>query len=143
MDGLDDFARSFADALFAAIPELRGHARAEEGRLLIEIRPDPAREDCGFGVTTENEEITVWFGMFHDHFEWPDCDDGVFGNPITFILSVMSDETLVEDWTLDGTWVRSGTLSATEEPDLEDMKPGHVVHIRSWSGSRDRTIRGR
>ena len=52
----------------------------------------------------------------------------------------MADETLIEDWTLDGKWSGSSILAATEEPDLRGMKPGSVVYIRSWSGARDRVI---
>lgn len=54
----------------------------------------------------------------------------------------MADETLIEDWTLDGRWSRSSVLAATEEPDLSGLRKGHVVFIRSWSGARDRTLRG-
>ncbi len=54
----------------------------------------------------------------------------------------MADETLIEDWTLDGRWSRSSVLAATEEPDLSGLRKGHVVFIRSWSGARDRTFRG-
>ena len=143
MDGLDDFSRSFADALFAVVPALRDHARAENGVLLIDLEPGPTRQDCKFWISTDCGEITVGFGMFHMHFDWPDRDDVWPSNPIGFIRSVMADETLIEDWTLDGKWSGSSTLAAAEEPDLHGMEPGHVVFIRSWSGARDRTIRGR
>lgn len=143
MNGLDDFSRSFADALFAAVPSLREHARAENGLLLIDLKPGTGRQDCEFWVSTAGEEITVGFGMFHTHFDWPVRDDVWLSAPIEFIQSVMADETLIEDWTLDGKWSGSGVLAADEEPDLEDMQPGHVLYIRSWSGARDRTIRGR
>lgn len=142
MDGLDDFARSFADALFAAVPDLRDHARAEKGVLLIDLKPGPTRPDCEFWISTDDEEITVGFGMFHMHFDWPVRDAWPESDPIKFIQSVMSDGTLIKDWTLDGKWTGSGILAATEEPDLRSMKPGHIVYIRSWSGARDRTICG-
>lgn len=143
MDELDDFARSFADALFAAVPDLRDQARAEKGVLLIDVKPGPARQDCDFWISTDGEEITVGFGMFHMHFDWPVREDVWPSDPIEFIRSVMADDTLIEDWTLDGKWSGSSVLAATEEPDLQGMRPGHVLYIRSWSGTRDRTIRGR
>ncbi len=143
LEGLDDCARSFADALFAAVPELRDHARVEKGVLRIDVRPGPPRQGCDFWISTDDGEITVGFGMFHMHFDWPDGEDVWPSDPIQFIRSVMSDETLIEDWTLDGKWSGSGILAPTEEPDLQGMKPGHVIFVRSWSGARDRTIRGR
>jgi hypothetical protein len=140
MDGLDDFSRSFADALFAAVPDLRDHARAEKGLLLIDLEPGPERQDCRFWISSDDAEITVGFGMFHTHFCWPLPDQWPENDPIKFIQSLMADETLIEDRTLDGKWSRSSILAATEEPDLRGMKPGSVVYIRSWSGARDRVI---
>lgn len=142
MDGLDDFSRSFADALFAAVPSLRDYARSENGLLRIDLRPGPERQDCEFWVSTDGEEVTVGFGMFHMHFDWPVRDAWPESDPIEFVQSVMSDETLIEDWTLDGKWSGSSIAAAADEPDLKGMRPGHVVYIRSWSGRRDQTIRG-
>ena len=141
---MDDFARSFAAALFEAAPELQQYARADHGLLLIDLSPGPARSDCEFWVSTDDEEITVGFGMYHQHFDWlvpepywPEND------PIKFIKSVMSDETLIEDWTRDGKWTGSRVLRADDEPDTKDIEPEQVVYIRSWSGARDRTILGK
>ncbi len=142
MDGLDSFSSSFADALFSAIPELLTHARVENGLLLIDLKPGLERSNCEFWISTAGEEITVGFGMFHMHFDWPARDGSRWSDPIRFVQSVMSDETLIEDWTLAGKWSGSGVLSATEQPDLSGMEPEHVVYIRSWSGARDRTIHG-
>ncbi len=139
MIGLDDFSRSFADALFAAVLSVRGYARSQNGRLLIDMKPGAERQDCEFWVSTAGEEITIGFGMFHAHFDWPALDLSLESDPIKFVQSVISDATLIEDWALDGEWSGSSILGAAEEPDLTDMKPGHVVHIRSWSGDRDRT----
>lgn len=143
MDGLDDFSRSFADALFAAVPSLRDHARSENGRLVIDLEPGRERRDCEFRIDTDGEEGTVCFGMFHMHFHWPVREGWPPNDPIQFVQSVMSDEALIEDWTLDGKWTGSSILAATDEPDLQGMQSGQVVYIRSWSGGRDRTIRGR
>jgi hypothetical protein len=143
MDGLDDFSRFFADALFEAVPSLRDYARSENGVLRIDLKPGPVRQGCEFWISTDSEEVTVGFGMFHMHFDWPVRDAWPESDPIKLVQSVMSDETLIEDWTLDGEWSGSSILAATDEPDLTGMQPGHMVYIRSWSGDRDRTIRGR
>ena len=143
VDGLDDFAQSFAKALFAVAPELRAHARAHDGALEIELTPGPARPDTTFWISTADREVTVGFSMFHTHFKWPPHADSWTRDPIEFVLSLMADETLVEVWTLNGAWYLSRILAADEEPDLTRMQPGHVVHLRSWSGARDRTIRER
>lgn len=141
--GLDAFAQSFAAGLFAAAPELRAHAHAQDGALEVGLAPGPARTDAGFWISTADQEVTVGFGMFHMHFDWPPRDDVRPSDPVAFVRSLMADETLVEDWTLDGRWAGSSILAANDEPDLKGMQPGHVVYVRSWSGARDRTIRGR
>ncbi len=78
--------------------------------------------------------------MFHMHFDWPVREPVWPNDPIAFVRSVMADETLIEDWTLQGRWTGSRILAAGEEPDLAALPPGHVLHVRSWSGARDRTI---
>jgi hypothetical protein len=142
MDGLDDFSRSFADALFAVVPSLRDYARSENGLLLIDLMPGAERQGCKFWVSTDSEEVTVGFGMFHMHFDWPVRGAWPESDPIEFVQSVMSDKTLIEDRTFDGKWSGSSILAATEESDLQDLKPEDVIYIRSWSGARDRTILG-
>lgn len=141
-DGLDEFSRSFADALFAEFPELRAAAKVENGLLQIELKPGLDRPDCVAWVSTQGGEITIGFGMFHAHFDWPARQPWPEDDPIRFLRSLMREETLIEDWTLDGRWSGSGILATDEEPDLSGMRPGHVVYVRSWSGARDRRIQG-
>lgn len=143
LEGLHDLSRSFAKALFAALPKLREHARANEGVLRIELEPAPARPTCGFWISTDDNEVTVGFGEYHAHFEWPPTSGHVLDDPIEFARSILSDEFVVVDWTRDGDWKRSRVSRAGEEPDLADLRPGDVVHVRSWSGAHDREIRGR
>jgi len=122
---------------------MRDHARVEHGHLQVRLEPGSKREDCNFWISTDDEEITVGFGiMFHEHFGWPVQDNDWQDDPIEFIRSLMSDEILIEEWTLDGKWTQSSTLAATEQPDLNGIKPGHVVYIRSWSGTHDQKICG-
>ena len=94
---LNDFSRGFAEALFRAIPSLERDAsvdsnpRADSGSLLVKLTPNPAVPDRLFWVSTHNQEVTVGFGDFHTHLEWPDEYD----DPITFIQDLISERTLV------------------------------------------------
>jgi hypothetical protein len=146
MDKLNEFSGQFAEALFESFPWMREHARvevrdgAERGVLVVEVTPAPIRPDCTLWVSTDGDEITVGFGMFHTHFDWlssaePDRDD-----PIGFIRDLVDDKILIEDWTKGGEWSGSSTLGQGEEPDLTKMAADNVVTIRSWSGRFDRTI---
>lgn len=144
MEGLDDYSRGFAEDLFGALPRLRESAKVEEhGTLLVELSPGRERLYCDFWLSTAGGEVTVGFGMFHAHFDWPPFDSSTPGlDPIAFVRSLIEDETLIEDWTLSGEWTGSSTLSSDEEPDLTNLEPDHVIYIRSWSGKRDRIIKG-
>ena len=149
INGLNDFAGDFARALFEAFPWLRDHARLHEvegvqpGSLLVEFDPPPPRKDCTFWISTDRDEITVGFGMFHSHFEWPRAEaDDWWEDPLTFIRDLTEDRVLIEDWTKDGKWSGSSTLAADAEPDISKLTTDHVVLIRSWSGRLDRTISG-
>lgn len=146
---LNEFSASFAQVLFEAFPALEAfgtidpHAEAVSGSLLVEFSPPPAREDCLFWVSTDCEEITVGFGLFHTHFAWPQPDDDPYWeHPIDFMRDLMNDRILVEDWLKDGAWAGSSTLKADQEPDLSGLEADQVVMIRSWSGTRDRIIAG-
>jgi hypothetical protein len=146
---LNDFAAAFAQTLFEAFPWLREHARLHEvegvqpGSLLVEFDPPPRRDDCTLWITTDQDEITIGFGMFHAHFAWPrpEGDDG-WEDPLTFLRDLTDDRLLIEDWTKGGKWSGSSILAAGSEPDLSGLTPDHVILIRSWSGSFDRTISG-
>lgn len=149
LPGLNDFASAFAQALFEAFPWLRDHARLHEvegvqpGSLVVEFDPPPPRKDCTFWITTDQDEITVGFGMFHGHFAWPrPTADDWWEDPLDFIRDLTEDRVLVEDWTKGGKWSGSSTLAADAEPDVSGLMPDHVVLIRSWSGRLDRTISG-
>ena len=143
--GLNPFSAEFATHLFAAQPWLEEHAHldphpgADEGALRILYSPPPVREHCELWISTSDGEVTIGFGMFHTHFDWPPYDDD--HEPLAFLAGLLEDRTLIEDWTLDGKWSGSTTLARGEEPDLAKMEPEHVVHVRSWSGALDRTYR--
>ncbi len=86
MKSLSDFSLSFYRELIRRIlslepqPVIDPHPEVDESSLLIEFSPPPIREHCQFWVSTNEEEVTVGFGLFHMHFEWP-CppDQGFWG----------------------------------------------------------------
>ena len=142
-EGLDAFSASFAEPLFAALPELRDHARVENGILTVEVAPPPAREDAHLWIDTDCDEVTVGFGMYHTHFDWPCAaapDDPYYAHPITLVRSFVTGEIRIAVRFRDGRWAASSLLDPGEEP--EPPAAGEVVHIRSWSGDDDRNLTG-
>jgi len=149
MDKLNRFSDDVARALFEALPWMRVHARVEAreggegGVLMIQLSPPPVREHCDFWMSTENDEVTVGFGMFHTHFEWPaPVDNPFWESPVKFICELVADRILIEDWSRRGEWSRSSILHQEERPNLSSMQPEDVVTIRSWSGAHDERFSG-
>ena len=147
MKGLSDFSLSFFRELIRRIPWLESrsvidpHPEVDEGSLLIDFSPPPIREHSQFWVSTNEGEVTVGFGMFHMHFEWPCPSDQEFWeDPVDFILDLVEERVLIEDWTKNGKWSGSSILKRGEQPDTSEMDEDNKIHIRSWTGVFDRTI---
>jgi hypothetical protein len=141
LDGLDDFSRSFAEALLRTFPEFAPHATNDRGVLLIELSPGVSRPDCAFYVSTDGDEITVGLGIFHTHIDWPARNPGeLWGDPIAFIRALTADELLIVNRFRDGKWAGSTTITAAEALGPIEIAPGDTAHVRSWSGAADRSI---
>ncbi len=148
IENLDEYGSAFARVLFEAFPWMKEHARCEGasqsggGSLLVEFSPPPTREHHQLWVSTDGGEVTIGFGMFHTHFDWPSYeDDGEYWeDPLDFLRKLMEDNVLIEDWTREGKWSGSSTLVRGEDPDTEGMESDHIVYVRSWSGKLDRVL---
>lgn len=144
---LDDYSAAFAAELFRVFPWMKDHVRrvrpgqAHTASLELEYAPCPDREGCLFWISTTGGEVTVGFGMFHTHFDWPRFEgDDHWENPLTFIDDLIAERLLVEDRTQDGKWSGSRVIRFNEEPDLSGAPKDCVVTIRSWTGQHDHTI---
>ncbi len=142
--GLNQFSREVAVELFHQFPWLEQHAEVEgesangNGLLVIKYSPLPIREHCELWIATENDEVTVGFGIFHMHFPWPkEEDDPYWEDPVDFLRGLFEDRILIEDWTKSGKWTGSTVLVDGASPDLSGMEAEHEVFIRSWSGKLD------
>jgi len=147
IDGLSEYASGFAGRLFESFPWLEEHAKVDPhpetdaGSLLVEYSPEPIRELCQLRISTDRGEVTIGFGRFHSHFDWPRPDDDEWWeDPLAFLADLIEERTLIQDWTKGGKWSGSSTLERGAEPDLTDMGQDNLVHVRSWTGSWDRTI---
>lgn len=144
---LDDYSAAFAAELFRVFPWMKDHVRrvrlgqARTTSLEVEYSPCPDREGCLFWISTAGGEVTVGFGTFHTHFDWPRFEsDEHWEDPLTFIDDLIEERLLVEDRSEVGQWSGSGVLRFNEEPDLSGAPKNCIVTIRSWTGQHDRTI---
>jgi len=139
LSALDAFSRSFAAELLQAFAQLENHASARDGVLKLELSPGTPRADCHFYVSTEDGEVTVGLGnYYHSHFDWPPAERGrTWDDPIAFIRALIAEELLIVDRFRDGKWTGSSTMAPEE---VLQISPGETVHVRSWSGARDRAL---
>lgn len=145
-DVLDEFAGSFAQALFAEHPDWVEFSRAEtvEGKapdLVVEVPSPHSGDSPKLTIYTENSEITVCFDFYHRHFDWPTLDQDSSLNPLTFIAKVLrEDVAAVSAWN-DGQWAGSWLINRDERiAPPENFPPMKTIRIRSWNGRLDQDL---
>ena len=135
---LNRFSHQFAEILFSQFPmltEYSKHDTAHPGSLLVELSAPIERPDAKLWVCTDNEEVTVGFGLYHEHFDWPsDPPD----DPMTFIRLILSDKLLIYSLYRGGKWAQSTTFKPDERLDRSSLKEGDRITILSWSGRLDK-----
>jgi hypothetical protein len=124
-----------------------------DGYLLVKI-PVPAKgllpealipPDRGFlNVYSSDDEITVAFDYFHEHFDMFAGEDETenFKQAVEFIQSIL-DEKVCIVVVLNGIeWCGTTSLDAGDKPDLSDWKSLSLdcedVYVRSWYGKYNR-----
>ena len=141
-DLLDEMSTNFAAALFGCRPEWRafakmGQAEGEPESWLELHVPSPAGETLI--VTTDDGEVTVAFGGYHEHFTWPALQDETHGDPIDFIDAIVTEQIYVasarDSSRTHGAWL----MRPGESLPRGDYTLGGATDIsaRSWLGAYD------
>ena len=142
LDELNPFAREVATVLFRELPQLRAHARvddcdhAEPGSLLIEL-PQPCSGDL-LSITTENQEVTVIFDRWHEHFG--ELEEGTAEQTlaaVAWLRAFFADEVRIVVHMDGEQWRGSSCLPASEFLELGN---GTDSYARSWSGAKDARV---
>lgn len=126
-----------------AKPELLPHASVvagEEGFALVLSIPAPnPKPKYPLCITTENEELTWFFGGWHGHYEAD--TEAQIAEVFAQIDDVFRDRVLALAYARDGKWA-GGTLAKTREQIFTGYFEGFPgsVEVRSWTGSRDEDI---
>jgi hypothetical protein len=142
---LDEVSEDFARACFAAYPDWRERAvvnsRPDDAEGYLEITvPNPA----GSGnllILTDDEEVTVCFGGYHSHFDWPPADDpiGTHNEPMAFIAAVLADQLIAGSAWNGETWCGSWIGRPGEAHPIGDnaLAGATTIRLRSWTGAHD------
>ena len=142
---LDEVSEDFARACFAAYPDWREHAvvisRPDDPEGYLEITvPNPAGS-ARLLIYTDDEEVTVCFGDYHSHFDWPSAEGPAetHNEPIAFIAAVLADQ-LIAGSAWDGeAWCGSWIERPGETRPIGDyaLAGATMIRLRTWTGAHD------
>lgn len=110
-DSLDELSRSLADRLFGQFPEWESKAvalavqGAIQGDVLQVTVPQPGSERV-LWICTENDEITIEFGMWHEHIGvFMGISEGeAIEQALDLIQRIIDERSVVKVMYRDGKW---------------------------------------
>lgn len=147
---LNEYSRRFADVLFAAYPEWREGASmddtegVDEGSLVVQVSPPQPRDiKWPLHISTDGDEVTVGFDIYHRHFSRYAHDEEAesFAEALAFIADLLAERVAVISWWNGDEWRGASTFV----PGAEDGTPSWArnattARVRSWGGTYDRDI---
>lgn len=147
-EALDEFSRKFLEWLRQRRPELAEVAAVDEqwtslpNPLVIRLHP-PQADLPELEISSENEEVTLFYDRWHAHFGfWGDQpDEAGFQEALDSLDEILQERVAItvamvaDEWRGSHTW-RPG------EP-LPEPPLGGMVYIRSWRGTFNREERAR
>jgi hypothetical protein len=146
---LDELSRLFAEKLFERYPEWEAAARhCPEQPLSFCVEWDSPVKGRSIGCTTENGEITVFFGGWHGHYgDWRgENDQEAVEEALRDVADILNDRAIVEATYRVGDCTGAGLVWLGEnEPSsyviAADAKvsdeSSEETRIQSWSGRLD------
>ncbi|WP_309646628.1 hypothetical protein [Phenylobacterium sp.] len=143
---LDEISRSFAEALFALYPQWRhlGVAQREQGddHAYLELNVASPGGKERLLISTEGGEVTVDFGGYHSHFDWPPPEEDLLGHsnePMAFIAGILTDQLFAASAWSGTEWRGSWPTSPGQKVPTADyvLAGAKTIRVRSWSGQQD------
>ena len=141
-DSLTPHSRRFAAVLFHAHPAFLEHARLEAGddqehhTFLVEVPPPAANRPALF-IDTYDDEVTVRFESWHEHFPlFPDdSEPEAFQEALQCIAGILSEDIAIAVSMKDNKCIGAHKLAPDES--LPALPDGGWLYVRSWRGTRD------
>jgi hypothetical protein len=141
---VEDPVRTSAEVLFQAFPEWRELVRREVDRfgseyVLVEVTPPPAANvDEGLWIDTWNDEITVGFDGYHEHFDEWAGESSPFGtqSALEFVQQIVEERVAFLSLWHDDRRVGDEVMNAgepVEPPTSTDTYDR--IRVRSWRGA--------
>ena len=141
---MEDSVRTSAEELFEAFPEWRSLAKREVDEwgseyVIVEVTPPPAANvDEGLWIDTANDEITVGFDCYHEHFyEWAgkSCPFGI-QSALEFVKQIVEERVAFMTFWRDGRCVGGEVMYAGEPVEPSTSTDTYDrIRVRSWRGT--------
>jgi hypothetical protein len=141
LNQLNPHSRRFAVALLQRHPTWRQlfavatFEGADPGTLFVEV-PAPHPRGAPLFIGTDAEEITVSFGIWHDHFgSWTgDADKVAVRQALDTIDDILAERMLIVAALNGEQWRASWTVAPGDE--IDTGRGGRTL-VRSWLGTYD------
>jgi hypothetical protein len=140
LDLLDARSRRFAEALLDEFPEWAPYMQpapyeGAKGTLLVRV-PAPHPGGTELVIETENDEVTVSFAGWHEHYgAWAGETEDESTRAALDAMRDIVEERLLAVMAMDGEQWRSGWRVAPGEP--VETRHGQQTRVRSWRGTYD------
>ena len=139
---MNAFSSRFKSFLLKQRPSWDRYLKTNDDVSLVVEFPCPNPQvERGLLVTTDAEEVTVYFDTGHEHFNsygsMTEKDD--FIEASQFISSLLYDRIVFVSYCVDGREIAGSILSADTQIDTPfTIKEKTDVRVRSWTGKHDR-----
>lgn len=129
-----EFVVRASESLLRLLPWLDSHRQDCFAQDFLAFRiknPSSESAENDLSIWLDNEEITVGFGVWHDHFDESDIEDVAL-----FMIEIMDGNKGVCEHYVSGRWQQS-SLVDLEKPSEWPIKIRQIdeaVTIRGWAG---------
>ena len=129
---LNRYSKRVYSAVIHAFPELAEAESLEATQGCFSIRYPSPHADVELYISSEDDEITIAFGGWHEHiamFEGKTEQEEI-KEAIELIRSILSDELVVAYATVEGEW--SGSWVVSDECDRKPIE-NEAISLRRWT----------
>ena len=143
LEALDKFSRQFLEWLCQKRPELADATEVDERwtsptkPLVIRLRP-PRAELPELELSSENDEVTLWYDRWHEHFAFlaEQSKEEGFQEALDSLDEILQERVAVTVTMVGDDWRGSHTWSPGEP--FPEPPPGGMTYMRSWKGTFNR-----
>ncbi|QVK19052.1 hypothetical protein KHQ81_04925 [Mycoplasmatota bacterium] len=137
LDKLNKFSLEYANMLFLEFPILRDFSKVDndDGEYYFYIEYPCADNKNYLYISTDDDEITIGFGFYHDHFY-------DFIESINFINDIINEKIVVVKCEQDSKWTKSYCVDVNNlSSETINVVKCDTKYILSWKGTYNKILK--